>query len=1119
MGNQQGRHGPPGPAIEVEGEIGVASGLLTHDLTFMRLRAGRRSLPPAREGAFVKSSSNDLGIGKWVGSVGGNIEIEYFDTIAATGRHKVVAPASTVRRTHIPTQTRCYFEKDGVWQVGRVIELLDDRYSIFLPNEGLEFLKEQEFHVRWNRPVDDPCDNLIANGLESPGYHELREPFMEALISQRAACRGITAISSAVVSVHLHQLDTVCRVLMDHRQRFLLADEVGLGKTIEAGLIIRQVLLDDPAARVVVCVPRLLVAQWSRELQEKFLVDDFEEDAVLVVSHEELDHVSQQGEFDMLVVDEAHDLMPESHGLKVETGSRYATLRSIAHRVPGLLLLSATPLLHNEVTFLGMLHLLDPDVYELTDLESFRRRVVERQELALRLNAFKTSTPAFLLRRHIDYLRSAFHADSLLDGLLADLSGAMDSDDHGLRGEMIESVQRHLADTYRLHRRVLRHRRGSDGTDTYHVRGRAGAERLTAAETTRVWVNDWLDDWRLLVLEDHGSTPDAIALFVAFLQCAGSDLRRLVAALHQRLGADRAEDAELLEEAEVAVLRTCPVSEQEAECLSEALRRLEGDTGENSRLGLVVDLLGEMPGRQKAIVFAMSTGLARSVEAAVAEAYGRACVASHMGDDQTDFVEAEVERFRSATECQFLICDSSAEAGRNLQWADRIFHLDVPWSPNRLEQRLGRVDRLGSGQPVPSFVFVDGVPGSFTDAWIDCLTSGFRVFGESIATLQHAVDAAMGDIGRSLLERGLPALQEACSWLPDRLSEERDRIIELDTLESVAAEAEFGHRLFDRVVSSDAAWHERKRAVEAWLCTGRPNLRFYREKQQGGLRRYVALPEGRPARAETLPLIPWDILDDAFMPLLDRPGTYSRTAAQHHPGARLFAVGEPFIDALLEYSRSDGRGQCYGMWRCREEWIDRPELIGFRMDFIVMADIRPALAVVGARDAAQWTRALQRRCDAFLDPMMCSAWIDHEGNAITDEGVLDLLNQRFGSHHRDFHLSPVRRPVLDRLVRSGWEEMCRRARTAGEEVAAEALDLRNLATAAGAEAARSLTTAAQREQLREAAGLEASLYGDLAHDGDVVRAMVEGIKRPRLIADSMGCVVLASYVPEGWGDE
>ena len=130
-------------------------------------------------------------------------------------------------------------------------------------------------------------------------------------------------------------------VLSDPVQRYLLADEVGLGKTIEAGFVIRQTLLDHPDARIVVLAPDALRPQWAQELREKFFIDDFPDAQVKCVGHEEPERWADYHGCELVVVDEAHRVAETDDPDK----PTYRSLCTLAHSVPRLLLLSATPVM------------------------------------------------------------------------------------------------------------------------------------------------------------------------------------------------------------------------------------------------------------------------------------------------------------------------------------------------------------------------------------------------------------------------------------------------------------------------------------------------------------------------------------------------------------------------------------------------------------------------------------------------------------------------------------------------------------------------------------------------------------------------------------------------------
>ena len=124
--------------------------------------------------------------------------------------------------------------------------------------------------MRWARPIADPTPFLDGKINETPRFADSRSAFVRSLLSQRAASMGMSAMPSSAVELEAHQIEVVRRILQDPVQRYLLADEVGLGKTIEAGVLIRQVILDAAEdALVLVIVPGPLVPQWRSELETK----------------------------------------------------------------------------------------------------------------------------------------------------------------------------------------------------------------------------------------------------------------------------------------------------------------------------------------------------------------------------------------------------------------------------------------------------------------------------------------------------------------------------------------------------------------------------------------------------------------------------------------------------------------------------------------------------------------------------------------------------------------------------------------------------------------------------------------------------------------------------------
>ena len=237
------------------------------------------------------------------------VRVNFFESIVESVADSRWLPARNCRHVALEPETRVYWRNSdtGDWLAGRVKGVSNDEYFVQFPNTEFDFpLPERDLRVRWDRPVSDPAMVLAAGGNESAFFYHARLPLLRNLLDQRAASASTFALLSSAVELYPHQVNTALTVLSDPVQRYLLADEVGLGKTVEAGLIIRQTLLDHPRARIAVLAPDVLRLQWAQELREKFFIDDFPDARVKCVAHETPDRWAAYHGCELVVVDEAH---------------------------------------------------------------------------------------------------------------------------------------------------------------------------------------------------------------------------------------------------------------------------------------------------------------------------------------------------------------------------------------------------------------------------------------------------------------------------------------------------------------------------------------------------------------------------------------------------------------------------------------------------------------------------------------------------------------------------------------------------------------------------------------------------------------------------------------------
>ena len=183
-------------------------------------------------------ANDGWGIGKVIARNGQQWVVRFFQSI--TQQTERTYMTDQLKPVLAMPQTRVYYQQEDRWRVGRIKERDDDEYLIRLPNHEMAYLGSDDFEIRCLQPFDDPAEVLAIGGAESQYLHDRRRAFIDALIRLRAASRGMTGATAAAIELVDYQLQVARRVLSDPVQRYLLADEVGMGKTIEAGIVIRQ---------------------------------------------------------------------------------------------------------------------------------------------------------------------------------------------------------------------------------------------------------------------------------------------------------------------------------------------------------------------------------------------------------------------------------------------------------------------------------------------------------------------------------------------------------------------------------------------------------------------------------------------------------------------------------------------------------------------------------------------------------------------------------------------------------------------------------------------------------------------------------------------------------------
>jgi ATP-dependent helicase HepA len=999
-------------------------------------------------------------------------------------------------------------------------------YQVDFPNGQAAYVGEENVYVRVPGASADPVDTLICRGQETPYFHERRGAFVRSLIEQRAASAGLSALVSASIRLYRHQVEAVRKVLQDPVLRYLLADEVGLGKTIEAGVVIRQVLLDDPDARALVLVPGALVSQWRAELCGKFRLR--EDDGRLTVGPYSDAHRYGDASPALVVIDEAHHVAASAR--HPEGRALFDQFACLAHRSTGLLLLSATPALHNEQDFLAMLHLLDPATYALSDLDGFRRMVDSRQPIGQLLLAFREGVPRVRVRRMLSRVRELLSHDVAVLEFCQQLEACCAQEEYpeALADSLVRAIRVRVCETHRVYRRMVRTSRAQLADDVLCDRAsdpkRVPIVEEYSTDERYAAVHDALEEWRLAAVAhilsfDENARPgmeSGLAMVLqALAECSATWLPMLVAAADCRLRGDPFSERhlELLGADLLGALLGTPLFPSEDVILCAMRREAErGTDGEDQIEILVQSVRNSRHWRiNRCAVMTSHTAVAKEIVRRLGAEPRSADVLTHLATDDREAAQDHLERLSTEAGPVCLVSDFTGEEGLNLQSVELLFHFDLPWDPNRLEQRIGRLDRIGRTAEVRARVLL-GYEGddSLHEAWYRVLRDGFRIFSASVADLQFFINRAMPGLRRRALYEGASGLQLAIPELQAGIEHERQLLAEQSALDEVEAFDRSQSQDFDRLITCENRELEHQAAFDSWVVDALQ------------LRR-ISSPAMRFEATERT-LLPRSIGAGLSSPA-GHYSTFRRNSACAHQGLALLRIGDDVVGRFAEQVEGDDRGRSFVLWRHVCSWSEPDERLYFRLDFIMEADTDLARrAVTELGWPASSLHALNRRSDAWFGPAFRTLYVDQEQRQVEDPSIVSLLGHSYSAGKAaatDYNIRPSREWALDEVIaREHWGDLCRSVRT--EAVACIERDpclvqrCEESARLASEEMDRRMAQLRQGVAVRryhETADGQSDPVAALAEEERVYRALIAGIRNPRIRIDAVGVIVLSGRNP------
>ena len=667
---------------------------------------------------------------RWISSAEPELGLGTVLRVEGRGVQVLFAKAGVLRPYAVDSAPLLRAEfRAGQRVAGKGIAFLVERVEIrndllIYRGEGREL---EEGQLDDEQSVSQADDRLVGGRTDPVAQFELR---LDGLTRRAEARRSpVWGLGAARVGLVPHQLRVAGIAAARRPPRVLLADEVGLGKTIEAGMIIARQLATGRASRVLVLLPDTLVYQWFVELLRRFnlsfaIYDEercealqsgeedagdagnpFEDEQLVIADFGFLENSPKyaaqllDAPWDLLVVDEAHHLewSPEA------TSPRYTMVEQLAAKTPGVILLTATPEQLGRSGHFARLRLLDPQRYH--DLDGYLAEAdtfLELSRIADRLLDGEALNDA---QRHM--LAEAFHGDETLTARLAESTKPVNA------RELLAA----LIDRHGTGRAMFRNRRAGIG----------GFPKR-------------LPEWHVLTADTLGE----------------STRQSLLAEFHADI--------------------------QQPPAL------IEVDYSVDPRIDTLITLLDKHP-QDKFLLICRSQAKVLALEDALRTKSGVGVARFHegLGIVQRD---RNAAYFAQPDGARLLLCSEIGSEGRNFQFAHRLILWDLPLDPDLLEQRIGRLDRIGQKHDISIHVLVVADSAQHVLArWYDEGVDAFRVspadgrellrrYGEPLARL--ADEHARGDDNRDQeLDALLTDTRASHQQMAELIRGGRDHLLEL----------------------------------------------------------------------------------------------------------------------------------------------------------------------------------------------------------------------------------------------------------------------------------------------------------------------------------------------------
>ena len=663
-------------------------------------------------------------------------------------------PTSMVQRCQFFVGSIVIYEKEK-YKVVACVKKKESYYDYYIENiydKTLIFVPESRIIAPFTVGKVDPAVQLQNYEFQNPCWLFGRSIVTKTMNVLDNSIMGFKELAGCKIFLMPHQFKSIMRCLQEDTCRYMLADEVGMGKTIEAASILKVYFSRHSDVNALIVVPGSLLEQWKTELFLKFDLYEGENANNNRITFAELEKASGREckrQWDFTIIDEAHRLL--------RYRAYYDAFHRLSKNTSNLLLLSATPVQQKRSDYLDLLRLILPDKYDACNKEQFDELIKKQGNI--------TKSAAMVLSNIEDLdevLRDSVEAEEdphdnedsedffedimsgfrklykmVGDEMLKEMYEKADFDDDDMGLRRFKVAISYLCENYQIEKNIIRNRRDTledlperqltvlpyalDPDKNFHEYG--AYQDLVTWITEKELTEEEFEKIFKPLFGAFFSSPWAFEEQVKFIEREGV----------------------IIPESLKENLRRWRMYEQGI--VDNIVDVLDEPEEHTSRIVQTMYYLDEYASDSKIVLFTNYKATFEIFEEMLTDFYtedGSSCFRRGMSANE---LEVNVCKFQNDRNCTIMLCDESGGDGRNFQCADYVVHIDLPWDANAIEQRIGRLDRMGreSGRPIVSVV--PYAEETLEEELFKFWDNGLKIFNHSLSGLE----IIMNDINTAIV--------------------------------------------------------------------------------------------------------------------------------------------------------------------------------------------------------------------------------------------------------------------------------------------------------------------------------------------------------------------------------